>query len=418
MKLVPLAAIFPFLFIAGISHAFPETSTGFNESSRHVVTISKVDRVGNVETSERSFAWIWNKEDPIPCAQVEFEENGHSASVCVRETSNVFPPPSLESETPPEFHYVIDLPYLNPVVLPGAGCETFSLESTLTGSFFIAAVQCSEKEVLVKTSLPDEIKITRLDESDPNRNRFKFLNKNGNNRGEIILTSPVVLPMASPSPSASPEPTPLEASPSPTPPSKRILSSIGLGLTSISYNEEGVAPYSSLALTAKGSVRYVLVPSKWDLGLSGYLTAIQLSKTPDVGVRFFGLNARAAYVLTPDTTPWRVSIAGGLYYLTMMVEGNAFGFKNLGGPQIYPEARWTFENGNALSLYAKYSPVANNFSLTSLSNREIATGIAFIHPLENGHSVSATFDYSNVELDINDVTISSHTLTFGIGYGF
>ena len=205
-------------------------------------------------------------------------------------------------------------------------------------------------------------------------------------------------------------------------PPKRLFISPGLGLTSLTHQESGVASYSSLNLTAKLAVNYLLFPPKWDLGFSTYVTAFQLSKNQDIGAYYIGVNARIGYIVQQIQEPWKFSIYTGWYYLTMIVSGNAFGFKNLQGPQLYPSLRRTFKKGRAVAAYLKFSPITDNFSLLQLSNRELALGAAYIYPLPKGHTVSVSADYSSIALSLVShtipIAISTNTFTVGAGYGF
>ena len=205
-------------------------------------------------------------------------------------------------------------------------------------------------------------------------------------------------------------------------PPKRLFVSPGLGLTSLSHQESGVAAYSSINLTAKLAVNYLLFPPKWDLGFSSYVTAFQFSKNQNISAYYIGVNARIGYIVQQIQEPWKFSLYGGWYYLTMIVSGNSFGFKNLQGPQLYPSLRRTFKKGSAVAAYLKFSPITDNFSLLQLNNRELALGAAYIYPLPKGHTISVSADYSSTELSLVShtipIAIETNTFTIGTGYGF
>jgi len=202
-----------------------------------------------------------------------------------------------------------------------------------------------------------------------------------------------------------------------TSPIKRFLFSPGLGLSYITTTETLVAKYSTIAVTAKVAANYLLIPGQLDAGMSFYVTALQLSKSYDVNARYFGFNTRLGYVLPQFDERWFITLYGGWYYTTMMVTGDVFGFRNLSGPQIYPTVRRVLDNKDVVAAYFKYSPIASSFSLLTLSNREIAGGIAYVHPLANGHTISGTFDYSNISLTLAGVALQNNSLTLGASYG-
>jgi hypothetical protein len=153
------------------------------------------------------------------------------------------------------------------------------------------------------------------------------------------------------------------------------------------------------------------------LGLSAFGTAYQFSKSSSVNARYLGVNTRLGYFLPPITPDLFLSFYAGYYFTTTFVTNDFFGYKNLGGPQIYPAIRKVLANGHVLSGYFKFSPVSSSFSLLTLSNREIAGGLAYSILLEDQRSLGVTLDYSNIKLDFNNVLMSTTSLTLGLQYG-
>jgi hypothetical protein len=204
-----------------------------------------------------------------------------------------------------------------------------------------------------------------------------------------------------------------------TNPPKRLFISAGLGATYFKYKETAQSDYSSFATTIKGNLNYLLFPPKWDLGLSLYLTAIQLTKSnPNNNVRYFGFNTRLGYIIDKVKDPWKLIVYGGFYYTTMIVDPSNFGFTNLSGPQVYPTIKRTLKNKDSINGYIKYSPIAKQLSLLKLTSREFALGTSYTHQLPNGKTISATLDFANVVLQINDIASSSNSVTLGASYGF
>jgi hypothetical protein len=191
----------------------------------------------------------------------------------------------------------------------------------------------------------------------------------------------------------------------------------GFGVSSIQTVQTGKPDYSTLAVTAKISANYRIVPRKWDIGLSAFGTAFQISKSSDVSARYLGVNSRLGYLFPALTTDLFLSLYAGYYFTSTFVTNDFFGYKNLGGPQIYPAIRKVLSSGHVISGYFKFSPVSSSFSLLTLSNREIAGGVAYSVILPNSHSVAATLDYSNIRLDLDRFKVSTTSLTLGLQYG-
>ncbi len=204
---------------------------------------------------------------------------------------------------------------------------------------------------------------------------------------------------------------------------KRYSIMAALGLTSLTYQETGTdskyPTYNMIGLTAKGSYQYLLVPQRWDFVASSFFTVLPImDNLTNISGRFFGLNLRAGYTVPYVKDPWKLMVLGGLYYTTTIVSSNEFGFKHMTGPQIYPLVQRTLNNGDLVSAYFKFSPVASGFGLLSLSSREIAFGGGFTHWLNNGHPLHLLLDFSNIQISIENQKSTATTFTLSSGYGW
>lgn len=193
--------------------------------------------------------------------------------------------------------------------------------------------------------------------------------------------------------------------------------SLGTAYSLLSYNNPGFTHQEETALTAKLGISYNLT-DYFDLGFAGFYTFYPLSADIDPEARFLGLNLRLGYRLPIRSSRWQYKIMAGYYYLTMIVEGNAYGYLNIGGPQIFPVVRYEFPGGTFVSTYFKFSPVAPNFVFLSLDSREIAAGTTVSFPLAAGLRWFLTVDWSDVQLQIDNLAVSSGSLSFGAGIGF
>jgi hypothetical protein len=208
---------------------------------------------------------------------------------------------------------------------------------------------------------------------------------------------------------------------------------VGAGLSFLNYTQTGSSvtgvesvTFHETAITVKGTYTQRFGKSPWDVGFTGFMTALPLSA--DIGgttARFLGLNLRFGYTFPSVTDPWKITLAGGLYYTTMFVSTSTlpttFGFQNLMGPQLFPVVRYQLHNGNSISTYFKYSPVSSGggFSMDNLSSsREIAFGLTFSQRLRNGHYIPISFDYSDLHTVIEDTPVVVNSINFSLGYTF
>jgi hypothetical protein len=192
--------------------------------------------------------------------------------------------------------------------------------------------------------------------------------------------------------------------------------SLGAGTSLISYQQASIVDFSETAITLKVAYTRPLFSPKFELNLSAYFTAAAIGQSQDATARFLGLNGRVGYVIPSIPEPWRVLILGGWYYTTMFVTDNLFGFRNLMGPQLYPTVQRTLTARDSVGAYFKFSPVADGISPLSLSNRELAAGIAYSRKLANEKRVSVSLDAARLDLDVQSVVIRSQSLSLGVGY--
>ncbi len=204
---------------------------------------------------------------------------------------------------------------------------------------------------------------------------------------------------------------------------RKLFINGGLGVTSISYAETNITGsenFSSIVLSPKISAILILPSPVWSLGFSAYATALQLTSSRDVSARFLGLNARAGYRVPFLPEPWQLTLMAGYYYTTMFVKPASFGYRNVGGPQLFPTVRRAFKTGDFASAYFKYSPIANGVSLLGPTNREIGTGVSYTFSGRRANPLSAYFDYStfNLDLPLQEFRMSTSSITLGASYGF
>lgn len=199
----------------------------------------------------------------------------------------------------------------------------------------------------------------------------------------------------------------------------RVAFLASLGPTYLSYSQTRIGEFTSFGMTLKVSALKPIPGSRWDVGASGFVTALPFgTHLPDASLRFLGLNLRAGYSIPGVSEPWKVSVLGGLYYTTTFVTGDRFGFKNMAGPQIFPTGRRFFSRGDSVSGYLKLSPVSDSFSFHSLANREVAAGMAWVRPIRGGRSLSLSVDLANIRVVSEISTVSVTSASLGLGFGF
>jgi hypothetical protein len=187
----------------------------------------------------------------------------------------------------------------------------------------------------------------------------------------------------------------------------------GGGFSLNSYRETKKPDYSAFVLFTKMSARYLLIPGKWDLDGNFFLTLLPLSRNMDgITARFLGINLRGAYQVQRVKTPWVVKVGGGVYYTTMFVTDDRFGFSSLLYPQFYPSATYLYSAKDSFSGYLKYVPINAGIWL-SFSERELAIGASWRHLLPNGKNIMLSLDISDLTY-VPRVNRTVHVNTFSL----
>jgi len=175
--------------------------------------------------------------------------------------------------------------------------------------------------------------------------------------------------------------------------------------------------WSHLALTPKLAGRTTLSASgKWDAGANAFFTALPLSSSGPTPAtfRYLGINARVGYRFSREDAPWQYSLHGGIYYSTMIVSDDSFGYRGVSGPQLFPTVTRILGKDRQASAYFKYSPIAAGFNLQSLSSRELGLGASYTFG-----KYTASLDYADLALTTLDAPAAKNqSINLGISIGF
>lgn len=200
-------------------------------------------------------------------------------------------------------------------------------------------------------------------------------------------------------------------------PVKKYSFSAGVAISSNSYTSPFAEKWSHLALTPKLAGHLILSASgKWDAGTNLFFTALPLSSSGPTPAtfRYLGINARVGYRLSREDAPWQYSFHGGIYYSTMIVSDDSFGYRSVSGPQLFPSVTRLLTKNRRASAYFKYSPIAGGFQLQSLSSREIGMGASYTFG-----KYTASLDYADLALSTPDApTAKNQSINLGISIGF
>ncbi|MGZ3688277.1 MAG: hypothetical protein ACXWP5_05210 [Bdellovibrionota bacterium] len=192
--------------------------------------------------------------------------------------------------------------------------------------------------------------------------------------------------------------------------------SAGVGPALVSYQQTAISPSIGFGFGAKLAGALSLAPQfrppGWEVNgdfLMTFLPSLQGQAAPE-WVFFFELDLRGGYAFHFCQDRCQLGLFAGYYYTTMIDQSNAFGFRNMAGPEIFPAFSFQFDEKNRGELYFKFAPVTSSAALT-LSNHEIGAGISWVRYLPAiHHSVSVDLDYTNLQGTQAILSVAVHSL--------
>jgi hypothetical protein len=200
-----------------------------------------------------------------------------------------------------------------------------------------------------------------------------------------------------------------------TRPPLRWRKSFSIGITNLTYSQTAVDPFTQKLITIKGGVEIPITDSRWSIGTGFFFNAFELSNTGQYQLKILGINFRLGRFLTAPESRIQVRFNGGVYYNTSL---SVIGFKNMLGPQIFPELSYRISNQRSVLVYVKYSPVLVAGGIDIIRNRELATGIYFRQALASGSGFFAGIDIAGLDAAAGLDEARVRSVSFGIGFGF
>jgi len=171
-----------------------------------------------------------------------------------------------------------------------------------------------------------------------------------------------------------------------------------MSFAAISYSQTNCCSGSGVFATPRVGYRHDFKGSRLSMGLNSFITAFPIySRMPErSNIHFWGVNWRVGFPLITDSPVWGADMAFGSYYQNMFSSGNAYGYRNLFGPQALVRVSRALslkrKNNQILSTYFKFAPMTDRVKVMNLENRELAVGLSW------------------------SGTIGSTPLTFGLDY--
>ncbi|MCC7441417.1 MAG: hypothetical protein IT285_07280 [Bdellovibrionales bacterium] len=201
----------------------------------------------------------------------------------------------------------------------------------------------------------------------------------------------------------------------PQPPRIGFTPSLGLG--AVRYTQAGKVSINLAALNFKLSFdRRVF--SRWIAGANAFVTAVTFSERPE-SVRFFGMNVRGGYEFPGAPGAWRFRLLAGMYYTTMWVSPERFGYAQVMGPQLYPAVVRELSGSRSITAYLKYSPISVGVLKFSFDGAEFATGLSYSFARWKERWPIAVFaDFASFRMDLGASSIRSTSFGLGCGVGF
>ena len=184
----------------------------------------------------------------------------------------------------------------------------------------------------------------------------------------------------------------------------------GLTLTELGYHESGVPDYSEAAPRLEAGARRAY-GERWDFEVGGAITLFPLAQSAPAAARFFELDGLAAYSVHPA-----LSLLGGFYYETMIVNSALFGFQNQSGALIGVE--YAFYGAPRGADARALLLIGPGFFGGASANYEISLrGRYGVGWLGEDRDLMLTLGVDHLALLIDGVTINATSFSIGAQFG-
>lgn len=192
---------------------------------------------------------------------------------------------------------------------------------------------------------------------------------------------------------------------------KKWFVSPGIAFTYLNYSQPSLPKLAEWLTTVKVAGGYNF-SEKWNVSASVFYTPLTISSSlPGLELQFLGSNLRFGYQAVKNPS-FELTVAAGWYYNSSFSLGRPFGYRDVGGPQLYPVLRFLIGK-EWLTSYVKFSPVLGEGTFFALYNTEFAIGASY--PVYD--KLSVTLDMSHLSVQVPRLGIAQAD-TYGLGASY
>ena len=181
----------------------------------------------------------------------------------------------------------------------------------------------------------------------------------------------------------------------------------------------------SNSASVKGGATYPL-SDRLALGLgafgSAFILTSSLSPAGAPTSRWYGVNARAAYLLIDRSDTNKFYLSPG-FYLWGMLQPRAtanlsYGVQSLSGPQIVMSGRFKNETGREYGGYLKIALISDGFNFKARNNELAAGGSYQIGKIDSNWkwNVSADIARAAYRTPSENFELLSYSISLGVGF--
>lgn len=196
--------------------------------------------------------------------------------------------------------------------------------------------------------------------------------------------------------------------------------SVAIGPSVILHRETAAPTFRATNFTFKLTADRRL-PGPWSVGALVFFTAFPVSSSiPTLSPKFLGMSVRGSYQTAWLRRPWSLGWSAGFYYTTLFGGEPTYGFTNIHGlqPIPYPTLTRRLSGVSSLAFTAKYSPILATFPKGLLDHRQAALGLRYNRSISKTRLWFVGADYSRFDSKFGDATITSESLSLGVGITF
>jgi len=190
----------------------------------------------------------------------------------------------------------------------------------------------------------------------------------------------------------------------------------GLAIARSDYSETGTK-YDHMAFDGNLDIYFQPPTGRWAMGLQGSSTLAFFSQSESINTRFFSVSPYFRMIVYRESR-FHFDLTAGYNYKGMLVQNNAFGYKNIQSPLLFPTWGFGLNGGGEVLLSVRFQPIMG----LTLKDRIVLVQLDYWSKKRGSNGFGFRAEYQSAKFNAksafqgNNIPVQSNHLMFGMNY--